>query len=69
MRIRFASRDAEFHRRERRQASGLCARESGEHVAASQRSEEFQAIGRPFAGLIEFDLHQCEVVHMGEAKP
>jgi hypothetical protein len=38
-------------------------------VAASQRSEEFQAIGRPFAGLIEFDLHQCEVVHMGEAKP
>jgi hypothetical protein len=31
-----------------------------------QRSPEFQAIGRRFAGLIEFDPHQCEVVHIRE---
>ena len=40
--------------------------ESAEHLAAMQRSPEFQAIGRRFAGLIEFDPHQCEVVHIGE---
>jgi heme-degrading monooxygenase HmoA len=43
--------------------------ESAEHLAAMQRSEEFQVIGRRFAGLIEFDPHQCEVVHIREAKP
>jgi quinol monooxygenase YgiN len=40
--------------------------ESAEHLAAMQRSPEFQAIARRFAGLIEFELHECEVVHIGE---
>jgi heme-degrading monooxygenase HmoA len=40
--------------------------ESADHLAAMQRSSEFQAIARRFAGLIEFDPHQCEVVHIGE---
>jgi hypothetical protein len=31
-----------------------------------QRSREFQAIGRRFAGLIEFEPHQCEVVYIGQ---
>ena len=43
--------------------------ESAEHLAAMQRSAEFQAIGRRFAGLIEFDPHQFEVVHIREAGP
>ena len=41
--------------------------ESSEHLAAMQRSPEFQAIARRFAGLIEFDPHQCEIVHVAEA--
>ncbi|MGH2874292.1 MAG: putative quinol monooxygenase [Solirubrobacteraceae bacterium] len=40
--------------------------ESAEHLAAMQRSPEFQAIARRFAGLIEFDPHQCEVAHIVE---
>jgi quinol monooxygenase YgiN len=40
--------------------------ESAEHLAAMQRSPEFQAIGRRFAGLIEFDPHECEVVHVAD---
>jgi quinol monooxygenase YgiN len=40
--------------------------ESAEHLAAMQRSPEFQAIGRRFAGLIEFEPHQCEVVYVGQ---
>lgn len=40
--------------------------ESTEHPAAMQRSAEFQAIARRFTGLIEFEPHQCEVVHVGE---
>jgi quinol monooxygenase YgiN len=43
--------------------------ESAEHLAAMQRSAEFQAIGRQFAGLIEFDPHRFEVVHIREADP
>jgi quinol monooxygenase YgiN len=43
--------------------------ESAEHLAAMQNSAEFQAIGHRFAGLIEFDPHQCEVVHIREAAP
>ena len=43
--------------------------DSADHLAAMQRSPEFQAIARRFAGLIEFDPHQCEVVHVGQAKP
>jgi hypothetical protein len=34
-----------------------------------QRSAEFQVIARQFAGLIEFDPHQCEVEHVREAGP
>jgi len=40
--------------------------QSPEHLAALQRSPEFQKIARRFAGLIEFDPHQCEVVHVRE---
>ena len=40
--------------------------ETAEHLAAMQRSAEFQVIGRRFAGLIEFEPHQCDVVHVGE---
>ena len=40
--------------------------ESAEHLAAMQRSPEFQAIARRFARLIEFEPHECEVVHVGE---
>jgi quinol monooxygenase YgiN len=40
--------------------------ESAEHLAAMQRTPEFQAIARRFAGLIEFEPHECEVVHVGE---
>jgi quinol monooxygenase YgiN len=40
--------------------------QSQEHLAALQRSPEFQKIARRFAGLIEFDPHQCEVVHVRE---
>ena len=41
--------------------------ESAEHLAAMQRSAEFQAIAGRFAGLIEFEPHECEVVHVAEA--
>jgi hypothetical protein len=34
-----------------------------------QDSTEFRELGRHFAGLIEFEPHQCEVVHIGEARP
>jgi quinol monooxygenase YgiN len=40
--------------------------ESAEHLAAMQRSSEFQAIARRFAGLIQFEPHQCDVVHVAE---
>jgi quinol monooxygenase YgiN len=35
--------------------------ESVEHLAAMQRSPEFPAIAVRFAGLIEFEPHQCEI--------
>jgi quinol monooxygenase YgiN len=41
--------------------------QSPEHLAALQRSSEFQAIARRFAGLIEFEPHECEIVHVAEA--
>jgi quinol monooxygenase YgiN len=50
----------------RRQARLHLHWESAEHLAAMQRSPEFQAIARPFAGLIEFEPNECEVVHVGE---
>src|SRR4051812_19330944 len=40
--------------------------ESAEHLSPMQSSPEFRAIARRFAGLIEFDPHECEVVHVGE---
>jgi heme-degrading monooxygenase HmoA len=40
--------------------------ETAEHLAAMQRSPEFQMIARPLAGLIGFDPHQCEVAHVAE---
>jgi quinol monooxygenase YgiN len=36
------------------------------HLAAMQRSAEFQAIAGRFAGLIEFEPHECEVAHVAE---
>lgn len=39
---------------------------SADHLAAMQRSSEFRAIARRFAGLIEFEPRQCAVVHVGE---
>jgi hypothetical protein len=41
--------------------------ETPEHLAAMQRSPAFQAIARRFTGLIEFDLHHCEVVYVNQA--
>ena len=43
--------------------------ESSADLAAMQRSSEFQAIARRFEGLIAFDPHQCEVVHIAERDP
>jgi len=40
--------------------------ESAEHLAAMQRSPEFHAIARRFAGLIEFEPHECDVVHVSD---
>jgi quinol monooxygenase YgiN len=43
--------------------------ESAEDLAVVQRSPEFLAIARRFAGLIEFEPHQCEVVHVSPQRP
>lgn len=43
--------------------------QSTEDLAAMQRSSEFQAIARRFAGLIQFEPHQCEVAHVAEVAP
>jgi hypothetical protein len=40
--------------------------ESAAHLAAMQRSSRFQAIARGFAGLVECEPHECEVVRVGE---
>jgi quinol monooxygenase YgiN len=40
--------------------------ETPEHLARLQRSPEFQAIARRLAGLVEFEPHECEVVHAAE---
>jgi len=42
--------------------------QSAEHLAAMQVSPEFQAVGRRFTGLIEFEPHECEVVHVAERR-
>jgi len=43
--------------------------QSAKHLSAMQRSPEFQAIARRFAGLIEFDPHECRVAHVAERGP
>ncbi|ADB48821.1 antibiotic biosynthesis monooxygenase family protein [Conexibacter woesei] len=40
--------------------------ETPEHLAHMQRSPEFSQVARQLAGLIQFEPHQCEVVHVGE---
>lgn len=40
--------------------------ETPQHLAAMQVSPEFRQFGHRFAGLIEFEPHQCEVMHIGE---
>ena len=40
--------------------------ETAEQLAAMQRSPAFQAIARGFAGLIAFEPHECEVVHVAD---
>ena len=40
--------------------------ETPQHLAAMQQSDAFRQIAGRFTGLIEFDPHQCEVVHIGE---
>ena len=40
--------------------------ETREHLAALQRSPEFEAIARRFAGVIEFEPHKCDVAHVAE---
>jgi heme-degrading monooxygenase HmoA len=42
--------------------------ESAEDLATMQRSPEFLAIASRFAGLIDFEPHQCEVVHARNAR-
>jgi heme-degrading monooxygenase HmoA len=42
--------------------------ETPEHLAALQRSAAFQAVARRFAGLIEFEPHECEVVHVAQKR-
>lgn len=37
---------------------------SAADLAAMQRSAQFQEIARGFAGLIEFDPHQVEIMHI-----
>jgi len=36
------------------------------HLAAMQRSPAFQRIAQQLSGLIEFDPHQCEIIHTAE---
>lgn len=43
--------------------------ESPEHLARMQGSARFRRIAAGFAGLIEFEPHQCEVAHVGDARP
>jgi quinol monooxygenase YgiN len=42
--------------------------ETAEHLSAMQATPAFRALGQRFAGLIEFEPHRCEVVHVGEAR-
>lgn len=41
--------------------------ETVEHLTAMQNSPQFHDIARRFAGLIEFDPHQCHVAHVSQA--
>ncbi len=40
--------------------------ETAEDLTNMQESAEFRGIASRFAGKIEFEPHQCEVVHIGE---
>jgi len=40
--------------------------ESTEHLRAMQSSPDFEALAKRFVGLIEFDPHECQVVHVSE---
>ena len=40
--------------------------ESADQLAAMQRLPQFQTIAGRFAGLVEFDPHECDVVHIGQ---
>ena len=40
--------------------------QTAEDLARMQRSPEFAEISAQFAGLIEFDPHQCEIAHVSE---
>lgn len=40
--------------------------ETAEHLAAMQRSGEFQALAGRFASLIDFEPHECTVAHVAE---
>jgi quinol monooxygenase YgiN len=40
---------------------------SAEHLTAMQRSPQFQQVARQLAGLIEFDPHECRIVHVRQA--
>ena len=64
---RASSRRSSTAARAARASSTTCSGESDEHLAAMQGSPKFQAIARRFAGLTEFEPHQCEVVHLALA--
>jgi hypothetical protein len=38
--------------------------ETPQHLADMQRSAPFREVAQGFAGLIEFEPHQCEVAHV-----
>jgi heme-degrading monooxygenase HmoA len=40
--------------------------QTAEDLAHMQASTEFRTIAARFAGLIQFDPHQCEIAHVGE---
>lgn len=41
--------------------------ETAQDLAVMQASPAFRDVSQQFAGLIEFEPHRCEVVHVGEA--
>jgi heme-degrading monooxygenase HmoA len=41
--------------------------ETPEQLMNMQQSDEFREVAQRLVGLIEFEPHQCDVVHVGEA--